>query len=197
MTLVERWEGPGNAMVKGLHAALVKQEEHVLSTNSNTNRSGSSLVPKPQLLRAVELEELLVKKVNAWIGEKKTHDFSANPVHMHQYTTVGGRLIAAIEATPDESAKAFWTKDAGSPMAAKALFEHFFDASWFTIPQAAPDGKASVPSSPIGEKKKHKKEKKHKKDKKAKKAKKHDDGHFHPYNPIGHVTQMLHQMDNA
>ncbi|KAG9412326.1 hypothetical protein AC1031_015252 [Aphanomyces cochlioides] len=204
MTNAEKWEAVGHPIVKQLHAALCKQEAFILATNSNTNRSGN-LQPHPQLLRAVELEDLIMRKVNSWVGEKKSRDFMHDPLAMAEYSKLAKHMEAAIEST-DESNRSFWQKDVASPGSAKSIMEQLFQPSWMTLPQAV------SASSPDGGKdeKKSKKHKKEKKSKKSKKSKKHDspssetkssstsDAHFHPYagnNPIGNVTRALMQME--
>ncbi|RLO13807.1 hypothetical protein DYB28_011334, partial [Aphanomyces astaci] len=87
MSNADKWEAVGHPVVKKLHAALSKQEAYILATNSNTNRSGN-LQSHPQLLRAVELEDLLVKKINVWVGEKKSRDFINDPTAMAEYLRV-------------------------------------------------------------------------------------------------------------
>ncbi|KAF0697074.1 Aste57867_12221 [Aphanomyces stellatus] len=202
MTNSDRWEAVGHPVVKQLHAALCKQEAHILATNNNTNRSGN-LQSHPQLYRAVELEDLLVKKINTWVGERKSRDFINEPQVVDEYTRVAALLQEAIEST-DDAHKAFWQKDIAAPGSAKSILEQLFRSSWMRLPQASVTSTGDHHLSKDEKKaKKHKKEKKHKKS--SKKSKKHDadsppsaadDGRFHPYagnNPIGNVTRALMQ----
>ncbi|ETV95615.1 hypothetical protein H310_11045 [Aphanomyces invadans] len=199
MANAEKWEAVGHPVVRQLHDALCNQEAHILATNSNSNRSGN-LLSHPQLLRAVELEDLLVKKINVWVGEKKGRDFINDPAAMAEYTKVASLLRAAIEST-DDANKSFWQKDVVAPAPAKGILEQLFQPSWMSLPQAV---SASSPGGHSKDEKKHKKHKKEKKSKKSKKSSKKDDddggdasgaARFHPYanNPIGNVTRALMQ----
>ncbi|KAF0749768.1 hypothetical protein AaE_006927 [Aphanomyces astaci] len=204
MSNADKWEAVGHPVVKKLHAALSKQEAYILATNSNTNRSGN-LQSHPQLLRAVELEDLLVKKINVWVGEKKSRDFINDPTAMAEYLRVASCLEAAI-GSHDDANKSFWQKDVVAPVSAKSILEQLFQPSWMSLPQAVG---ASSPGGHSKDEKKHKKHKKEKKSKKSKKSSKKDGGgsdgdnaatgsssaRFHPYanNPIGNVTRALMQ----
>jgi hypothetical protein len=100
----------------------------------------------------VDLEDMLVKKINSWTGEKKNYDFINNPVYIEEYQRLAGLLQEAIQSTKDET-KSFWQRDAATPVTAKVIFDQFMDTKWFKLEQYV-EGSNSVSPNHSEKKKK-------------------------------------------